>query len=491
MKKYIYNIVIAVGIAFGLSSCEGFLDKLPTDSVVDKSAMKTLYDAGVVVNGLYTPLKYYTLYGTYFAQMGDMRADNLYPREIGGTASIIYTLEYESEQSTYFSLWSNYYSTIMRANTLIENIGTLDVQTAEDIATRNDYLGQAYAVRALCYFDLARLYGHPYLYDNGASLGAVIITEPVSPSEARLPRSTVAQTYARAQEDLTEACKLLSTAKNTGHFNYWAARLLQAKIHLYKGEYGDAYAAATEVINNSPYNYVSNADYLDYWGKEGADESVLELLVSTNGDIDPDGGFYTIYHNLWFDDSNAGGSIIPTKKWRELFTNTPNDVRAQMIAYDDPATGAKKTGEYWLRKFIGNKDLGYTFRRNNPRILRITEAYLIAAEAGLESGKTDASDYLNIIRKRADPTAQDVTATLDLIQTERQKEFIGEGDRFFDVLRRGGTITRDASADPKDYAGNPAYKTSFSWDYYKVPLPISRTERLTYPELQQNPQYKP
>lgn len=490
MKRFIYSLIFTATMLIGLSSCKGFLDILPTDSVVDKNAMATLDDAGVAINGLYTPLKYYTSYGTYMPQMGDMRADNLYPREVGGTASIIYTLEYDSEQSTYFTLWSDFYNVIMRANTAIQNIGSLEVETESDIALRDDYLGQAYAVRALCYFDLARLYGYPYLYDNGASLGAVIILEPTSPEEARKERSTVAETYAQVESDLSLALPLLSKSKNDGHFNYWAARLLQARVYLYKGKYQDAYNAATDVIKNSPYRMVPNSEYLAYWGRECDDESVLELFVSTGGDIDPDGGFYTIYHNLWFDDANAGASIIPTKKWRELFASTPNDVRAQMIAYDDVETGAKGTGEYWLKKFIGNKDLGYTFRRNNPRIMRITEAYLIAAEAGLEIGASDASEYLNAVRRRADPTVTDVTATLDLIQTERQKEFIGEGHRFFDILRRGGTIVRDISYDPKDYAGGAGYQASFSWDYYKVVLPISHVERMIYPELQQNPSYK-
>jgi len=162
-----------------------------------------------------------------------------------------------------------------------------------------------------------------------------------------------------------------------------------------------------------------------------------------------------------------------------------------MIAYDDPTTGVKKTGEYWLKKFVGNKDRGYTFRRNNPHVMRISEAYLIAAEAALETGKAgEASNYLNIIRKRADPDASNVTATLDLIQTERQKEFIGEGHRFFDIMRRGGTITRNMLVDEHDYAGTSQYKASFSWDYDKIVLPISSNERTIYPQLQQNPGYK-
>ena len=492
MKRYIQHLAIAAVLLLGLTACEGFLDTTPTDSVVDKNAMVTLADAGVACNGLYTPLKYYTLYGTYIPYMGDLRADNIYPRTADGTGSVIYTWQYESTQSSYFgTLWENYYNVIMRCNTFIENIDACEATSSSDIAKKNDYTGQAYAVRALCYFDLARLYGQTYTFDNGASLGAVILTETVGPKEARLPRSTVAQTYEQVLSDLGTAKGLLSSEPNLGHFNYWAARLLEARVYLYMGKWSEALTAATDVINNSPYRMVSRDNYLNYWGQEGNLESVLELLVSVQGDIDSDGGFYTMYHNLWFDDPNAGAGLIPTLKWRNLFKDTPDDVRGQMIQYDDPTTGAKKTGEYWLRKFIGNKDQGYTFRRNNPRVMRITEAYLIAAEAALESGNASAAnDYLNTVRKRADAAAGTVTATRELIQIERQKEFIGEGHRFFDVMRTGGSFTSALAADPHDFRGGAAYQHTLKPGDTKAVMPISSDERVTYPELQQNPGYK-
>ena len=474
-------------MVLGLSACQGFLDTVPTDSVPASKAMATIEDATVACNGFYTKLKYYTLYGTYIPYMGDVRADNIYAKEAGGTASSIYTWDYDSTQNTYFStFWSNYYNIIMRTNTFLQNIDALEVSSSKE-SLKEDLIGQAYAVRALCYFDLARLYGQPYTYDSGASLGAVLIETPVSPSEARLPRSTVAQTYAQVFSDLDLAKKYLSKDKNYGHFNYWGALLLEARAYLYTGKYSEAYTAAKEVIDDSPYEMVERDEYLAHWGLEGNTESVLELMVSIQGDIDDDGGFYTMYHNLWFDDNNAGATLIPTLKWRKLFDDTPNDIRAQWI--QDPNSAAKK-GEYWLKKFIGNKTQGYTFRRNNPRVMRITEAYLIAAEGALESGKqSEANNYLNAVRKRADNTATDVVATLDLIQTERQKEFIGEGHRFFDVMRRGGEFVRDAS-DPHEFGAKSQYLNSLKVGDTQVCLPISHTERLRYPELQQNPGYK-
>ena len=489
MKKFIINIAIAAGVLFGASSCEGFLDRVPTESVVAESAMVTMDDAKVAANGLYTDLMYYTIYGTYIPYMGDLRADNLYPLDMNGTGSTVYQLDFSPTQTNYFSFWQNYYNIIMKANTFIKNINTLETISTSEEDTKKDLTGQAYAVRALCYFDLARLYGYPYLKDNGASLGAIVLEDVVSPSEARLPRNTVAETYAKAEGDIEEALKLLSTSKNDGHFNYWAAKMLQGKIALYKGDWQTAYEACSEVVEDSPYRLVPNEEYLAYWSRVCDDESVLEFLVTADGDIDPDGGFYTIYHNLWFEASNAGKSIIPTKKWRELFTDTPDDVRAQMIKYHDSETGVVAGREfYWLRKFTGNEG-GTTFRQNNPRLFRITDAYLMAAEAALELGKYQdvADDYLNAVRQRADATAEEVTATLDLVALERHKEFIGEGHRFFDVMRKGGSIVRDQSIDPNDFAG--ATKEVITWDDHRIVLPISETERTIHPELQQNPGY--
>lgn len=489
MKK-ILSIVLAAGVMLGISSCEGFLDTVPTDSVADVVAMTTIPDAQVAVNGLYTLIKSEEIYGSTMVYLGDMRGDNLYPTDISGYGKTIYLFDYTETQSSYFgSLWGYFYKTIMRANALLANIDKLEASPSEE-PIKDDCKGQALAMRALCYFDLARVYGYPYLKDNGASLGAIILKAPTSPEEARVPRNTVAETYAQALSDINEALPLLSKSRNIGHFNYWAAKLLQAKISLYKGDYQNAYNCAKEVIDSNVYSLTPNEKYKEYWSHEGQDETVLEFVLAMKNNLDDDMGFGCVYNALWFGESEAKGNVVPTKRWRDLFKDTPNDIRFQMVEYDDPSTGAKQTGKYWLKKFLGNQDRGMGFRLNNPHVLRLADAYLIAAEAGVEIGASDASNYLNAIRKRADPTAEDVTATVALVQTERQKEFIGEGDRFFDVMRRGGKFVRDMVYDPDDFGGGAGYQTEIDWNYFKIVMPIASTERLIHKELQQNPGYK-
>ncbi len=484
MKKIILNILIVSGVILLFNSCEGFLDTKPTNSVVAETAMTTLYDASVATNGLYVNMKYQDYYGGLVQMMGDQRGDNIQPRQMSTGWVQIYTLGYESESSTYFDLWTKCYETIMRCNTLIEGIGALPATSPADIAKKNDYLGQAHAVRALVYFDLARFYGYPYAKDNGASLGAVLVTSITPPSESKKPRSTVAQTYSQVLGDLETALPLLSKSKNTGHFNYWAAKLLQARVLLYKGEWQNAYLAAKEVIDGSPYVLASNAVYKDYWAEVGHPETVLELFVSPQSNIDADGGYVSFWHNFWHGSPSAGASLIPTKSWVDFIKSDPNDVRASMVRYDSQYEVAKP----WLDKFPGNnRD---NFRLNNPRVLRISEAYLIAAEGALKgsAGATVASGYLNTIRKRANPAATNVTATDNLIQDERRKEFIGEGHRFFDQMRLNRPIVR-LDSDGYNFAQSAGCPGTIDWSYFKVVLPISHTERKFYPELQQNPGY--
>ena len=473
MKK-LFNIILVAVLATSLSNCREPLD---SDSSFGQFSFASLENAGVAVDGIYSNLPYYTTFGNYMIQMGDMRGDLLVACQ---GLYLSYSYNYDPTQNSYFELWRNFYNTIVRANACIKGIDALEV-SADEQGIKDDYRGQAYAVRAFCYFNLARLYGRPYRFDQGASLGAVLVTEPVSPSEARLPRSTVAETYDQIESDLAVALPLLSKSKNTGHFNYWAARFLQAKVALYKGDYETAYSAAKDVINHGPYILIPRELYLASWAEVGNEESIFEGLVDFRSPIDGRNGLGgSFYYDLWFGDDDCGASVVPTKHWRELFKNTPNDIRIQWIDYDDPVTGKKHSGEYWLRKFIGNN--GYNAFTNNPRYMRLAEAYLIAAEAGMVTGKGDAAHLLLQVARRADPDVTEIAATMENIDIQRQKELIGEGDRFFDLMRRNGSYVKN---DPH----NP-FSKDLKWSDDKVMLPISADEMLVYPELQQNPGYR-
>ena len=130
----------------------------------------------------------------------------------------------------------------------------------------------------------------------------------------------------------------------------------------------------------------------------------------------------------------------------------------------------------------------------NIPLIRLSEAYLNAAEAAQKLGDNDnAVKYLDPIVKRANPakTVEGETITLDRVLTERRKELFGEGHRLFDLMRNGLKVER------KDVSVSTISKTpkhfsqylDFDWNFHMIVLPIPKYEMDTNPNMIQNPEY--
>ena len=112
------------------------------------------------------------------------------------------------------------------------------------------------------------------------------------------------------------------------------------------------------------------------------------------------------------------------------------------IGNQDPVTG--HTG-YYNRKYIprenDNLPDGNLTHPNNYRAIRYADVLLMAAEALNRGGLDDmtAQNYVNQVRQRAglDNTSATGSDLLEVIYNERRLELIGEGHRFFDLVRIG------------------------------------------------------
>ncbi|HEX7754928.1 MAG TPA: RagB/SusD family nutrient uptake outer membrane protein, partial [Niabella sp.] len=125
----------------------------------------------------------------------------------------------------------------------------------------------------------------------------------------------------------------------------------------------------------------------------------------------------------------------------------------------------------------------------NIKVIRLSEIYLIAAEAALSTNKEKAAGYLNAIRKRSPDLvpATAATVTMDMILDERSKELFCEGHRFFDMIRLNKQITFN-----DEFVGTITTRPkTIDRTYYKTILPISQDEINRNPGLedQQNPGY--
>lgn len=512
MKKYtIFNLILAIFfLAFSYSCSEDWLDRSPSDGLPKDDAISNFDDAFVALNGMYDAIQgsnssstyssiHYTYYGARMIYYGDVRADDMQPTEAATRVSPSYNMNYTL--STAPQIWEMPYIVISRANNLIANIDAGKLEDATD-EEKNDIKGQALMARALAHFDLLRVYSQPYFVSGGTGLGIPIVT---SPQDATFvpSRNTIEEVYTQVITDITESINLMLSDRsskpyvdyyqgNTGYFNTWAAKALLARVYLYKGDNAKAYETAVDIINNSGYKLWSTTEYVSAWSKAGTSEVLFEIVNASNDDwVDRESIGY-----LYSEDGY--NEAIMTKAFVDLMgSEYPNDVRNGVmlgsVKVEDPSTLDWGTSKVYINKYPGREGSG-DVRVNNVPILRLSETYLIAAEAAAKlSDQANAAKYLNAIVLRGNPDATAVTeseATVDRILQERRVEFVGEGHRFFDLMRNNKTVTRYVSDDNRGWhLALIQDSRSFDVNYFRAILPIPVAEMSANPNIQQNPNY--
>lgn len=493
--KSIYKYMALTFSAIAFASCgNNWLDTVPSDSVPADDAIDSYKAASVALSGVYDGLQgnsdntgYYAARMFYY---GDVRGDDMQARAQGQRSSSCYEMRYSLDDAP--DMWTVPYNVIRRANRLIEAINDGKVTDATT-AQLNSLMAEALTIRALVHFDLVRIYANPYTMDGGASLGVPIVTEPLE-MNALPSRSTVAEVYTQVIKDLTDALALkgLLAEKNYGYVNEWFAKGLLAKIYLYKGDNTSSLSMAEDVIDHSPYELWTNAEYVAGWATstEGRKEMLFEIVNASSDDwADREGIAYLMNENGYAD-------LIATKSFLDLLDEDPNDVRQGIVikALKDNFIKAFGNAKVFVNKFPANAS--GEMRLNSLPVLRLSEVYLIAAEAAAKlPNPTKAAKYLNAIVLRANPAAAEVSeadATVNRIMKERRKELIGEGQRFFDAMRNNETITRYTTEDTKGFHYSLSTESkSFDRTYFRAILPIYVDEINANPNLkaQQNPEY--
>ncbi|SEN83334.1 SusD family protein [Mucilaginibacter gossypiicola] len=398
-----------------LASCKKFLEVQPKDSVSDSQTIVDRASAETAVRGIYRALSADNYYGVNFVSVGYLSGDNI---QWTGSQSIVQQFidhNVKADNATVSGIWLAIYTTINRANYVIAKLpGVTDATLTT--AERNQLLGEAYFIRALCYFDLARTWG-----------GVQIVTTPtISATDKNgIKRSTVEQTYAQVLSDLNAAEPLLPlpTAQNPVRANKETVYALKARYYLYQKDWTNAENYATLVLGDTQ-NYSLLKPYSAWFANNvvGTKESVFELAYSatyTNG-----------HRGQWQPPANSG-----TRQWapNAAFLALVNDAT---IGGNRSALVAKTSAGLWY----GN--LYYRSPATDPAyIIRIAEEYLIRSEARAQLNKlADAKVDLNVVRDRAGLTATTAVSQADIllaIENERRIEFALEGHRWFDLVRTG------------------------------------------------------
>jgi len=479
--KSIHNILFGAAMMMCSSCGNDWLDLLPSTSIASSEAVKTIPDARASINGVYLQFRSTGSYGGKLSWYGDITGDDMRTWGNSSTRSgATYRYDY-NPQNTPSDLWSQPYSILRNANNLLSLIDDININATEE-AERDYIKGEALMARALAHFDLCRIYGYPYLKDNGSSPGAFIVRSSVE-ADAKPERNTVAECYNELIiPDLLAAIPMLSGNKTASmaRFNKWAAKLLLSRVYLYKGDNDGALREAEECIAGAEaagYALYTYDNYLAQWQTKYSTESLYEIANITGQNSGSDGAPNWYAANT----ANAYHEMGLTKQFYDLLNADPDDVRLKVLRMGFNYPNAFPA---FILKYTNG---GNVAQESNVMVYRLSEAYLNAAEAAAKLHQNDkALQYLNAIVSRANP-AKSVTGTvtLEMVLHERRKELFGEGHRAFDLLRNGMTIYRTEDEFSGMFLSDHAKE--IDWNNYRCILQIPIGEVETNPNIRQNP----
>lgn len=491
MRK-IFLIILTISM-LGLVSCgDDWLDREPTYSVLTDSDL-TLREAEALATDFYDQLRDSYYYGGRFLYYGDVRGDDMQTNGATKRVANAYGYGFNAENIP-SATWRYPYRLIRTANKIILDVDKLSIVEGSNDANLRDHVkGQALAMRAFAYFDLTRLFCNPYLKDGGASMGPCLLDPTITLPEYESPgRSTVKEAYDEVIiPDLIEAIPLLHKKKKDtdGQVSQLFAKQLLARAYLYMGEWKKAYDYAEEVIEEHEDNGFTlwtkdEISGTDIWNSHGRSEALLELVFSDTDRQSNDGISYLSWENGYDD-------VILTESFHEAWDK--DDLRYGSVVKGTKSRNKPSKNEFGLQRYFCGK---FGAEYSNPRtgslvIMRVSEAYLIAAEASCELGGAEAAkglEYFNVIRERAGLAKKDAI-TLDDVLEERRFEFYGEGHRSFDLLRRGETIYRTGSGHYSQLVQESMGNTVIDWDHQLSIFGIPQSELRANETLrsQQNP----
>jgi len=410
-KQLIYSILYV----FALTSCDQFLEVTPKDSlstseqvIVDRASVES------AIRGLYNALGDAGYYGTSFQSIGYLNGDNIQWTGSQSQVQEFINHRVNADNATISAAWNAIYRTINRANNIIASLPQIeDAQLTQ--ALRDQYLGEALAIRGLAYFDLARTWG-----------GVPIVTVPTleAGDNISIPRSTTAQTYNQAITDLSAAEPLLPETTDRYRVTKKTVWALKSRFALYQQNFVEAELQSSKLISDTRYRLLKPFNTFFTSNARGTDESIFEIFYNGTTEVNN-------HRNQWQPQQNGG-----TRQW------APNSALVALL--NDPTKGGTRStliARDNQNRWYGN--LYYRTPGSDPSyIIRFAELYLIRAEARAQLDKLpEAISDLNAVRDRAglQPLTGLVTKEdiLLAIENERRLEFAMEPHRWFDLVRTG------------------------------------------------------
>lgn len=503
MKKAFLQYCLIIGVILVTSSCsKDFLDVDPKGTQLEENyyqnadqafqALVAVYDqVGGTSNGYINKFTA-TLSASDDHYAGGANSTDIYNLQVWSN----YTLDPATGPQG--ELWDRGFSGVFRANILISKLPGIPM--TESLRTR--YMAEAKFLRAYFYFDLVRLFENIPLMDKPLTAEEIYDVVQADP----------ALVYDLIISDLKEAIMGLPATvpveTEGGRATIGAARALLGRVYLQVEEYALAAEQLAEV-NGTPggtsqYGYSLLPDYDDLWDFDNKQNSESIFTVNHTGEANWDNwGCIACAEGNWLNtmsaprNYNRKDTLAPDyfSGWsffvitEELESTMQGDPRydatiADIQALEDEGLisyekGYQNTG-FFIAKYLPlQSDVnegGNAFGNFDQNVydIRLADTYLMEAEAIVMSGGNmqRAQELLDAVRARVDLPS--VPVSMEAIKFERRMELVGEGQRWFDLVRWG------------DAPSALAFKGFIQGVHEVLPIPLLELENT---RLQQNKEY--
>ncbi len=514
MKYYKYILVIAL---WSLVGCSDFLEQEPISNISIDFVFKTPEGLKTGVVGLYNLNRSIYDYGQHESCIPlwhISQTDVVLARS--GYISIISKFDKSAMRpdlhgaNVQSRFWRHYYKIIDRANAIIISAEAIEGMDEDE---RLNVLAHARLLRANSLFSLWRIYKNVYITS--------IPTTPENVFDKVDKPSTKEEIFAALYEDFDFAIEHLDWREGNGLMNKAVAHHLKAKAAMWLEEWQVAADNTEAIFNSGAYSLEPNLKRIfghpSIAGQGYGDRNSSESLFTIQNEEGSAGAgpwnfinvnFMTNYHRVEgaknsIDQGGRGfGFLYPNQYLLSLYDSYDKRLEAyyqREFFYNDEenlpegvelgdkieiANSGSSQPKYYerispscLKYFDENIPADASLSYNNILIYRLSETYLVAAEAHMKLGDGRAGEYLEPLSSRAGVAPPFGNITDNVILKERAKELAFEGQRFFYLKRIGKLVSQ-----VQNFQGDDDYRNEGRGNikpyYINLPIPQSELELL-------------
>lgn len=447
---YLLAGAICCCITATLTSCSDFFEIKPASELVEEDFWQSKNDVESSVMACYRALEEPDAMERFIV-WGEVRSDNVV-RGVSPNDNISYILSANIDAQNSYTSWASIYQAINNCNTVIQKAPAVCQHDPNFKQSElRAFIAEVKTLRALCYFYLVRTFRD-----------VPFITEPYTDDtrQFQAPQTSgdaIIDSLLLDLESIQNQAKAeyATTADTRGRITQKALWTLMADMYLWRNDYDGAIELCDRVLRTTtnPLSLVSANNYnRQVFGIGNSSESIFELQ------FDHDTPDYVVneMYSYWQSGGRSFSNHLAAADFNDYRIFQSSDVRSKDACYRSGTSALIPIMKYIAYRRESNSQnvqmSDYVANENTQHWIfyRLSDVYLMKAEALTERNQPgDLSEALELVSRtydRANPSAG--VGSLDasryssqeqmrqLVFDERQREFLFEGKRYFDLLRK-------------------------------------------------------